>query len=114
MLAIGGLRDWCTYLQWPQVLRGVCEVPSLVIRPRKGRLDATAVRQVAAAISAAGRRPVLVTAESPDPIAALGLTPRQVVQVETIEDQRLLKRRPAGSALLDVDLWLGPVSSGPS
>ena len=100
--------------EWPQVLRGVCEVPSLVIRPRKGRLDAAAVRQVAAAISAAGRRPVLVTAESPDPIAALGLTPRQVVQVETIEDQRLLKRRPAGSALLDVDLWLGPVSSGSS
>ncbi len=100
--------------EWPQVLRGVCEVPSLVIRPRKGRLDAAAVRQVAAAISSAGRRPVLVTAESPDPIAALGLTPRQVVQVRTIEDQRLLKRRPAGSALLDVDLWLGPVSSGPS
>ena len=100
--------------EWPQVLRGVCEVPSLVIRPQKGKLDATAVRQVAAAISAAGRRPVLVTAESPDPIAALGLTPRQVVQVETIEDQRLLKRRPAGSALLDVDLWLGPVSSGSS
>ena len=98
--------------EWPQVLRGVCGVPSLVLRPQKGRLDATAVRQVAAAISAAGRRPVLVTAESPDPIAALGLTPRQVVQVETIEDQRLLKRRPAGSALLDVDLWLGPVSSG--
>lgn len=23
VLAIGGVRDWCTYLQWPQVLRGL-------------------------------------------------------------------------------------------
>jgi heptosyltransferase-2 len=23
VIAIGGVRDWCTYLQWPQVLRGL-------------------------------------------------------------------------------------------
>lgn len=97
--------------EWTQVLRGVCGVPSLVVRSQQGRPDAGTIRAVSAAVAAAGRRPVLVSAESPGPLTALGTVPRQVVGLATVEDQRLLTRRPGGSAALPVDLWVGPVSS---
>ena len=100
--------------EWPQVLRGVCGVPSVVVRSRAGTPDAAAVRTVVAGVRAAGRRPVLVSAGSAAALEQLGAAPRQVVDLRTTEDQRLLTRRPGGSASLDVDLWLGPVSSGPS
>ncbi len=100
--------------EWPQVLRGWCGVPSLVVRPSQGRLDAATVRAVARGIEAAGRRPVLVSADSAAAIRELGVAARQVVALRTSEDQRLLTRRPYGSAPLAVDLWIGPVSSGPS
>ncbi len=100
--------------EWPQVLRGVCGVPSVVVRSRGGTPDAATVRTVVAGVRAAGRRPVLVSADSAAALEQLGAAPRQVVDLRTVEDQRLLTRRPGGSASLDVDLWLGPVSSGPS
>ena len=100
--------------EWPQVLRGVCGVPSVVVRARGGTPNAAAVGTVVAGVRAAGRRPVLVSADSAAALEQLGAAPRQVVGLRTVEDQRLLTRRPGGSASLDVDLWLGPVSSGPS
>lgn len=99
--------------EWPQVLRGVCGVPSVVVRQRSGQPDAGTVRTVAAAVTAAGRRPVLVSAESAQVLSGLGVTPRRVLGLRTVEDQRLLTRRPDGGAALDIDLWLGPVFSGP-
>jgi len=99
--------------EWPQVLRGVCGVPSVVVRQRSGQPDAGTVRAVAAAVTAAGRRPVLVSAESAQVLSGLGVTPRRVLGLRTVEDQRLLTRRPDGGAALDIDLWLGPVFSGP-
>ena len=100
--------------EWPQVLRGVCGVPSVVVRSRAGTPGTAAVRTVVAGVRAAGRRPVLVSAGSAAALEQLGASARQVVDLRTTEDQRLLTRRPGGSASLDVDLWLGPVSSGPS
>lgn len=101
--------------EWTQVLRGVCGTPSVVVRPLRAggvsRPDVGTVRAVATAVTAAGRRPVLVAAESAQALTTLGVTPTQVVSLSTTEDQRLLTRRPGGSAALRVDLWLGPVSS---
>jgi hypothetical protein len=97
--------------EWPQVLRGVCRVPSLVVRQRERRPDVEAVQAVSRAITVAGRRPILVSATSADALVQLGATPRQVVSVATTEDQRLLTRRPDGAASLRVDLWTGPVPS---
>lgn len=99
--------------EWPQVLRGVCGVPSVVVRARSGSPDVGAVRAVVAAVGATGRQAVLVAAQGPQPLRELGASPRQVVRLSTVEDQRLLTRRPAGDAALAIDLWLGPVSSAP-
>jgi hypothetical protein len=95
--------------EWTQVLRGPCSVPSLVLRvPRGESVPASTLALVVRSISDAGRRPVLVTAESPQPLLALGASPRQVVDLRTTEDQRLLERRPDGLAPLSVDLWIAP------
>jgi hypothetical protein len=95
--------------EWTQVLRGTCSVPSLVLKvPRGQSVPAETLARVVRSISAAGRRPVLVSAESPAPLVAVGASPRQVVHLRTREDQRLLERRPDGLAPLDVDLWIAP------
>jgi hypothetical protein len=95
--------------EWTQVLRGPCSVPSLVLRvPRGQSVPASTLALVVRSISDAGRRPVLVTAESPQPLLALGASPRQVVDLATTEDQRRLERRPDGLAPLSVDLWIAP------
>jgi hypothetical protein len=95
--------------EWTQVLRGPCVTPSLVLKvPRGQPVPPAALAPVVQAIRDAGRRPVLVTAESPDPLLALGAQPRQVVDLRTTEDQRLLERRPDGLEPLDVDLWVAP------
>jgi hypothetical protein len=95
--------------EWTQVLRGTCSVPSLVLKvPRGQPVPAETLALVVRSINDAGRRPVLVTAESPDPLAAVGASPRQVVDLRTREDQRLLERRPDGLAPLAVQLWIAP------
>jgi hypothetical protein len=95
--------------EWTQVLRGPCSVPSLALRVRRGEsVPASTLTLVVRSISDAGRRPLLVTAESPAPLVALGATPRQVVDLATFEDQRLLERRPDGLARLSVNLWIAP------
>jgi hypothetical protein len=101
--------------EWTQVLRGVCGVPSLVLRvPRGQPVPTAALDPVVQAVRDAGRRPVLVTAESPDPLRSLGAEPRQVVDLRTTEDQRFLVRRPDGLAALSVELWIAPAPDGTS
>jgi hypothetical protein len=93
--------------EWTQTLRGGCGVPTLVVRQVDGRpADPSAVARVARAVSAAGRRPVLVAADSATSLTRLGAAPRLVVDLATVEDQRLLVRRPDGDAALSVRLWV--------
>jgi hypothetical protein len=95
--------------EWTQVLRGPCGVPSLVVRvPRGQAVPQATLDRVVRAVRDAGRRPVLVTAESPDRLRSVGARPRQVVDLRTSEDQRWLERRPDGLTALDVDLWIAP------
>jgi hypothetical protein len=98
--------------EWPQVLRGVCGVPALAIRtPRGAAVPPATLDHVVRGIEAAGRRPVLVTADGARVLTDVGATPRQVVDLRTTEDARLLTRRPAAGVPLDVDLWAAQVRS---
>jgi hypothetical protein len=67
--------------------------------------------RVVTGVRAAGRRAVLVTADGAQVLTGVGATPRQVVDLRTTEDARLLTRRPAGGVPLDVDLWVAQVRS---
>jgi len=93
--------------EWTQVLRGVCSVPTVSVHASPGHpADGATVVAVARAVVAAGRRPVVVSAGSADAVARLGAVPTHAVHLVTTEDQRLLTRRPEGSARLTVDLWV--------
>ncbi|GAA4347241.1 hypothetical protein [Angustibacter luteus] len=97
--------------EWTQVLRGVCDVPTVVVASSSAKpADLATVVAVSQAVLGAGRRPVVVSAGSPDALRRLGAAPSQVVRVGTVEDQRLLTRRPDGDAPLSVDLWLAPAT----
>jgi hypothetical protein len=95
--------------EWVQVIRGVCGRPSAAVKVLDPNDDPmAAIRRAAVRIVAAGRHPVLLAAE---PIGAelqrdLGLSPVQVVNLHTTEDQRYLTRVPDGSVALDVQVWL--------
>jgi hypothetical protein len=98
--------------EWPQVLRGVCGVPTLALRPSPTRaVPPTSLQRVVAAVEAAGRRPVLVTADGERVLTDIGASPRRVVHLRTTEDARLLTRRPGSGVPLSVDLWMARVPS---
>ncbi|MGN6303152.1 MAG: hypothetical protein ACTHN8_18890, partial [Angustibacter sp.] len=87
--------------EWTQVLRGVCSVPTVVVRAGSARpADRATVLALAQAIARTGRRPVLVAAESPAAVRRLGTRPGHAVHVGTPADPRLLTRRPDGTAPL--------------
>jgi hypothetical protein len=98
--------------EWPQVVRGVCDRPAGVIRPGAEPMS-TVVSRVAGRVVAAGYRPVLLAADDDALLTALGLAPERVVSLVSVEDQRLLVRRPAGDARLTVDVWLASWPAGP-
>jgi ABC-type hemin transport system substrate-binding protein len=97
--------------EWPQVLRGYCQVPALsttfALR-QDPQVLAAAVEQVRNGVSAHGGRLVLVAASSTDSLSRLGLD-RAVVGVDTQvrEDPRLLEQRPDHLVDLPVQVWLG-------
>jgi hypothetical protein len=108
--------------EWPQVLRGTCDVPSasLVVPTASGRAGTAeywttlraAVDRAAQRIRAAGGNPVLVAAGGDtDPVEVLqrlGVTsPRLVTHRRTIEDERVLEERPDGAQSIDVRLVTG-------
>jgi FtsH-binding integral membrane protein len=101
--------------EWLQVLRGICDVPTLGLHVRdtststeagRARL-ATALDRVLPEVQAGGGRVVLV-ADREDLLRSLGVSPTQLVLVHTLEDQRLLTQRPSGSEPLDINLWSAP------
>ncbi|MGL5828335.1 MAG: hypothetical protein ACRC0L_02045, partial [Angustibacter sp.] len=104
--------------EWTQVLRGMCSVPTVVVR------DVRELPRVVAAIRAVGRAPVLVAGDSARSLTALGATPELLVNQRSTDHQRLLTRRPSASVHLRYllwrapaprvfpDAWSGPVPSG--
>jgi hypothetical protein len=93
--------------EWPQAIRGVCGRPAgSFTRTPGGAVTPAEMQRVAARIRAAGGRPVLLAANSPDALTDLGLSPARVAHLRTTEDARTLVRRPDGVQPLDVDVWL--------
>jgi hypothetical protein len=94
--------------EWTAPLRIVCRVPAFGVPGRQSDKTATAAElsPVLARVRAAGQRPVLV-AQSGEPLPKLTTAPqRQVVDLDTREQARLLTRSPKGLAALSVELWI--------
>ena len=94
--------------EWTAVLREACSVPAFGLPGQATDRDATRgeVADVAARVRAAGLRPLLV-AQSTGPLPRLTDRPaRQLVDLDTAEHQRLLRRSPSGLAPLSIELWV--------
>jgi hypothetical protein len=93
--------------EWTAVLREACDVPAFAV-PGDGSDDVATRAQiddVVARIRAAGGTPVLV-AQSGQPLPGLTSAPqRQIVDLVTAEQQRLLTRAPTSTIPLSVQLW---------
>jgi hypothetical protein len=93
--------------EWTAVLREACDVPAFGV-PGTGNDDIATRAQVidvAARVRAAGGTPVLV-AQSGEPLPGLTSRPqRQIVDLHTQEQQRLLSKVPTGLTPLSVQLW---------
>ncbi|MFI0367198.1 hypothetical protein ACH35V_04920 [Actinomadura sp. 1N219] len=84
-----------------QVVRGMCGVPAARTTGRAAPAD---VRRVAAAVAAAGRRPVIMAAKA-DQVAPYG-TPKRVLYLKTRQDGRTLAHPPGGTWGLAVEVWI--------
>ncbi len=103
--------------EWVQVIRGICGHPSAALLTPAAELPAAAAL-LSGLVEAAGGRLVLLTAQE-DGVAAqrvLGLAtgaaeprgfgpPTRAVRLETIEDRKLLTRRPPNGARLVIEVW---------
>jgi len=94
--------------EWPQVVRGVCDLPAATINVVDPALGAPAIRRITAKIVSAGHHPVLLAAtpEGAALIREVQLDPVMVVDLATTEDQRYLTRVPDGMERLLVQVWL--------
>jgi hypothetical protein len=101
--------------EWPQVIRGTCQVPTMVVRVRHTSTQTAAGQQALSGaldrilpkVEAGGRHVVLVSDRS-ELLASLGTTPTHLVNLQTTEDPRLLTERPDGSVPLVITLWSAP------
>jgi hypothetical protein len=93
--------------EWTAVLREACDVPAFGV-PGDGTDNIASRAQIAdaaARVRSAGGRPVLV-AQSGRPLPGLTSSPqRQIVDLDTLEQQRLLTKMPTGLTPLSVELW---------
>ncbi len=101
--------------EWPQVIRGTCSVPALVVRvPHTSTQTAAGQQALAGALDRvlpkvrAGGRHVVLVSDRGELLASLGLTPTHLVNLQTTEDARLLTRRPEAAVPLVVTLWSAP------
>ncbi len=109
--------------EWPQVVRGMCGVPTLSteasLRRDPAALAAT-VAQVSDAVAERGGRLVLLAADSPDAVdgtseppvpevlTTLGGPADLVVDTVVREDQHVLVTPPTSTDPLPVRVWLAP------
>jgi hypothetical protein len=104
--------------EWPQVVRGQCQVPTLSLTTAVRRDPAArgaAVAAVARAVKARGGQLVLLAADSdaslrtPLPGGVAVTRVAKVVDTTVREDARLLERRPDHLVALPIRVWLAPV-----
>jgi hypothetical protein len=101
--------------EWPQLIRGVCHVPTAVVRVRHTSTQNAAGQQALQAALArilpkveAGGGHVIVVSDREALLDPLGTTATHLVDLQTTEDPRLLTERPEGSVPLVVTLWSAP------
>ena len=107
--------DWAVN-QWPQVSRGMCEVPALAaegsLRDDPEAL-ADAAQQLDALVAERGGRVLLLANRDEASLTDLGATEvTQVVDVTLEEDMRILEERPDGTTELPLQVWTGRVPAG--
>lgn len=106
--------------EWPQVVRGMCGVPSASLFASAAALPA-ALDRIAALAAGAGRHLVVLGADdanagdlhpqrsAPPPLMAqLGLHPTRVVRLHTQEEPRWLTEPARGTVPLLVEVWTAP------
>jgi hypothetical protein len=95
--------------EWPQVVRGTCEVPALSttagLRSDPSRLAST-VGTVSQEVGSRGGRLVLLAADSAQVLERLALTPTPVEDVTVREDEHALEQRPSRLNPLPLGVWL--------
>jgi hypothetical protein len=99
--------------RFTQLVRGMCDVPSGRIKVRPGSNTAASedVERISEKVVKAGRRPVLLGADSAD-VAPYG-TPRQVFHVGTRRDSSSLVTAPHGTWSLTINVWMAdPMYAG--
>ncbi|MFQ6172039.1 hypothetical protein ACK8HX_10560 [Oryzobacter sp. R7] len=83
--------------EWPQVVRGMCGVPTFLattpVRRDPARLRSV-VDELAAGTASSGHRLVLLAADGPEALEVLGLEPTPVVDIRFAEEEHALDRRP--------------------
>jgi hypothetical protein len=100
--------DGITAARFAQVIRGECGVP---VASMAGQPD-SAVSTVLTAISAAGRRPVVLAARAAR-LAAFGGSPVRVLDLSTTEDPHQLTQLPTAPAPIHYVIWMtAPAGSG--
>lgn len=107
--------------EWPQVIRGICGRPAASLRVDGAPLpDAelhASVSRLGGLVAARGGRLVLLASGEDVPpqqvLTRLGLQPRQVTRLVTVEAQHLLARPPRHGSTLRVDVWLAPWNPTP-
>ncbi|MFA1539703.1 hypothetical protein [Actinomadura monticuli] len=89
-----------------QVVRGMCGLPSARV---SGGATPADVRRVAAGVSGAGRRPVIMAAKR-EQVAPYG-APERVLYVRTRQDGRTLTKPPGGTWGLSMEVWIAEPSA---
>jgi hypothetical protein len=101
--------------EWPQVIRGVCHVPTVAVRVRHTSTQnaagqqalQTALARILPKVEAGGWH-VVVVSDREVLLDPLGTPTTHLVNLQTTEDPRLLTERPEGSVPLVVTLWSAP------
>lgn len=102
--------------EWPQVVRGVCGRPAAALKDDGAGLPPDRLRasvdRLGRLVAARGGRLVLLGAADDSPpsrlLSGLGLLPREVARLVTIEDQRVLAHPPTHGNTLKISVWLAP------
>jgi hypothetical protein len=92
--------------RFAQLIRGMCGTPAARVRVGAGFKTAPEkdVRRIVQKVVAAGRRPVLLGADSAD-VTPYG-TPRRVFHIHTRRDASTLTKAPRTTWSLSIDVWM--------
>jgi hypothetical protein len=107
--------DFSTAASFAPAVRGLCGQPAalLVLGTSSGASATAELEEAVQAISQIGRRPVLL-GPTRSSVSLPGITPRQVVSLQTSGDAQVLTGPPGGTWPITYSIWLAtPPGGGP-